>query len=541
MPLVLRYVDKNGEINERFMKYIPCDTGTTGEALTQKILNTLTHDLNLDIGNCRGQCYDGAGNMAGKFSGVATRILQINNLSLYTHCASHRLNLAVATSCKLQNVKNMMEYGRKIASFFHTPKRQLLLEEMIKKHLKNYKHIKLIDPCETRWVLRIDALERFIEMYIPLFKAIEYISENRDESWEDSAGDAYGYRFGLKNFEFIITLVTVRMLLCYTKSATIQLQKSSLDIIEGLNQVSIMLKSLRTARTLIDAYHSIWFEEAKRIAQSVDATLDAPRTCDRQVYRGNSPSDNVETHYKLNVAIPFLDHLLQELNSRFSEKNCIAIRGISIVPAIMKKEYEEKSTSLGKRNWQKAFDSPSSIKESGVQANKPVSGECQMVRIQRLDKVWKRYFDQFCRQYANDLPDISSLSHEVDNWESAWIDIPDRELPHNISETLKITNKISFPNIYACLKILATFPVTSCSCERSASSVRLLKTYLRSTMTTERLNGLATIYTHKYKAIDLGKTINKFSIKNRPRLKLTNILNSNNMDEKDDAVISEIY
>ena len=70
MPLVLRYVDKNGEINERFMKYIPCDTGTTGEALTQKILNTLTHDLNLDIGNCRGQCYDGAGNMAGKFSGV---------------------------------------------------------------------------------------------------------------------------------------------------------------------------------------------------------------------------------------------------------------------------------------------------------------------------------------------------------------------------------------------------------------------------------------------------------------------------------------
>ena len=140
------------------------------------------------------------------------------------------------------------------------------------------------------------------------------------------------------------------------------------------------------------------------------------------------------------------------------------------------------------------------------------------------------------------MPDISFISHEVDNWESAWIDVPDDQLPKNISDTLKMTNKISFPNIYACLKILAVLPVTSCTCERSASSVRLLKTYLRSRMTLERLNGLATTYTHRDKKVDIEKVIDNFARKNKRRLKLVNILDTdNNMETIDEAIVSEIY
>ncbi|XP_065054607.1 uncharacterized protein LOC135683315 [Rhopilema esculentum] len=56
MPLVLRNVDGNGDMKERFMKYITCDTGTTGDALKTKILNCITNDLNLNIMDCRGQC-----------------------------------------------------------------------------------------------------------------------------------------------------------------------------------------------------------------------------------------------------------------------------------------------------------------------------------------------------------------------------------------------------------------------------------------------------------------------------------------------------
>jgi hypothetical protein len=49
----------------------------------------------------------------------------------------------------------------------------------------------------------------------------------------------------------------------------------------------------------------------------------------------------------------------------------------------------------------------------------------------------------------------------------------------------------SFPNASIAYRILLTIPVTVASAERSFSKLKLIKTYLRSTMLQERLNGLA--------------------------------------------------
>ena len=84
MPVIIRFVDKCGEIQERFIKFIHCDTGLTGNALKDKIVDLISNELQLNLTNCRGQCYDGAGNMAGKFSGLSSRILALNPLALYT-------------------------------------------------------------------------------------------------------------------------------------------------------------------------------------------------------------------------------------------------------------------------------------------------------------------------------------------------------------------------------------------------------------------------------------------------------------------------
>ena len=62
-------------------------------------------------------------------------------------------------------------------------------------------------------------------------------------------------------------------------------------------------------------------------------------------------------------------------------------------------------------------------------------------------------------------------------------------LPDNVSNTLKTINFSEFQNIKVALRIIGTLAVTSCECERSFSALRRLKTYTRSTMVAERLNG----------------------------------------------------
>ena len=87
LPLILRFVDVAGTICEEFVDFVLCDTGTTGTAIAGKILGTLeTYGLNL--GYLRGQGYDGAGNMAGKYRGAAATIQSKCPKAVYVHCAA---------------------------------------------------------------------------------------------------------------------------------------------------------------------------------------------------------------------------------------------------------------------------------------------------------------------------------------------------------------------------------------------------------------------------------------------------------------------
>jgi hypothetical protein len=87
LSIVLRYVDKQCQIREKFLGFVPCKKGVSGEALATTI-KAFLRDLNLRIDDCRGQGYDGAGNLAGRLSGVAARIQETNEKALYVHCNS---------------------------------------------------------------------------------------------------------------------------------------------------------------------------------------------------------------------------------------------------------------------------------------------------------------------------------------------------------------------------------------------------------------------------------------------------------------------
>ena len=51
--------------------------------------------------------------------------------------------------------------------------------------------------------------------------------------------------------------------------------------------------------------------------------------------------------------------------------------------------------------------------------------------------------------------------------------------------------------LHAALRLAATFPMITCSCDCSISVLRRLKTYVRNTMSQERMNGLALLNVHR--------------------------------------------
>ena len=136
------------------------------------------------------------------------------------------------------------------------------------------------------------------------------------------------------------------MVLGYARSATLQLQGQRIDIMKGLQEVSTIIFSLQTERNDSDTYHNGWFEEAVDVADSVGAIVFSPRLCNRQVHRNNVAADDVSTYFKRNLTMPFIDHFLHELCTRFADTNCIAYTALSIVPAVMIKEYSSKSQEV---------------------------------------------------------------------------------------------------------------------------------------------------------------------------------------------------
>ena len=141
---------------------------------------------------------------------------------------------------------------------------------------------------------------------------------------------------------------------------------------------------------------------------------------------------------------------------------------------------------------------------------------------------WQKSFIEFCKHYKRDLPSFEVLEIELLMWETFWCNKEDDSLPDSIASTLRasVSRQDAFPNIFAALKILGTIPVTSCECERAISVLRRLKTYLRSSMTQERLNGLAMMSIHRNRPIDVDRVINLFAAKHPRKMVLIDLLDS---------------
>ena len=82
VSICLRYVDPQTlQVHEDCIGLYATDR-TDASTIAKLILDLLVR-FNLPVKNCRGQCYDGAANMAGRRAGVAAKIKEVGPRALY--------------------------------------------------------------------------------------------------------------------------------------------------------------------------------------------------------------------------------------------------------------------------------------------------------------------------------------------------------------------------------------------------------------------------------------------------------------------------
>ena len=331
----------------------------------------------LDPSKLRGQAYDGAGNMSGSLNGTAALISNDNPLALYLHCASHSLNLAVVKSLDETSVRNMIGVVNRVSIFFSAhPKRQRKLEEAIDQTQAGSAVRKLKDLCRTRWVERIDALDRFKKLHSSLVSCFETISSEGSCCWTpDSLTDASTLLLAISTTDFLSALVITSSSLSYLMALTKSLQSEAKDIVEAVSEIGNLTSVLQDLRDNVDRYHEEWFAEVEQMCTALGTEPSLPRLCARQTHCSNVPSQTPTEYYRRTITIPLLDHMLSEMDRRFSTHQQTAVTGLYLVPSVLvsKALVEVKST------------------------------------LSKLGDM-----------YSNDLPYPSSLQSEIHTWYLKW-------------------------------------------------------------------------------------------------------------------------
>ena len=98
------------------------------------------------------------------------------------------------------------------------------------------------------------------------------------------------------------------------------LHKKKLDIFAVSKLIDSVLDILRQNRSNCEnVFHKI-FDQGKNECEKYDAPLPISRRCKSQVFRDNYPSDDPEYFFREAIFVPYLDHLIVEMEDRFFDQ-----------------------------------------------------------------------------------------------------------------------------------------------------------------------------------------------------------------------------
>ena len=304
LPVCLRFVDSEGSIREEFVAFLKLNrvrAADIADALVKCLEN-----LGLSLSELRGQGYDGASTMGGHKSGVQARIREKQPKAVYTHCASHSLNLVIVKSCSVPEIRNCIDSIKSITIWVkYSPKREALLKAIAGECTYPASRQTLLNICITRWVESIDGWERFSLAHpflVKMFEVILYGSSDFplfNDGWSsEDKQNALAHMKKLECFEFVYSMVTLSRSLLYLKQAVVNLQGKNKDIVSGVSTVMQCCEDLKKVREDIEAYSQRIYLHSCRIAEKSGIFVSIPRTVRCQQHRSNPESSSVADHMK---------------------------------------------------------------------------------------------------------------------------------------------------------------------------------------------------------------------------------------------------
>lgn len=481
MSLSIRWVDSSFTIHEDVLGLIQLPD-TKAVTIFHAIKDVLIR-CSLPLSQCRGQAFDGAANMSGVKHGVQALVKSEASQALYVHCLAHNLNLClkdVTNTCDL--VRNVMDFIYSVVQLVRFSPKRLSLFDSLRRDVNLHgvdttPSLRML--CPTRWTVRHTAIDSVIKNYQVLQTALEQIQLGHDEY----AAKASGLLARMEKFDTFFALKLAHLVFSATDQLSLNLQAVDITIQEAIRGAELLtthLKSLRNESSFNRFYDAV-YQESKNLTEEpcLPRQRKTPKRYDQggQSHQYECPKAKYRHAYFETIELA-----AGEIEKRFAHKDMSTI-----------KEIEEILVKAG-------------------------NGEA----IDTLSPVIQSYF-------GNDIDldrfkvQLTLVKDMIKTANAETVPVTKVTNVRTIASAMNASDiyKTMLSEVDKVLKIYFTFPVTTATAERSFSSLRRIKTFLRSTMTECRLNNLFLLYVHKSltDALDLSKIAKGFVSVNSRRIK----------------------
>lgn len=438
LTVVLRYME-GAEPVERFFTFLP-STGHKGIDMAKAVQSYLK-DIGINILDCRGQSYDNASNMSGKYQGMQSRLLEINPCATFIPCFGHSLNLVgteAASSCS--EAVSFFDLVQALYVLFtsSTSRHKKLHDVLQEKNTVVSMPKKLSD---TRWSCRADAVQALTKGYEDIMDLLLDMLEDDNEK-ADCRCTARGLHDRMARLETGIFAEFWKVLLERFNKSSKTLQSTKLN----LNAASDVLKSLlEFVKEQRDRFN--YFEEAGSLLSGTNVyTTQTKRKRRRNTrldpldYGQSTEADmSPKDEFRTKALFPCIDSLVACIEKRLLAYRDVADRfGFFIyLPNMNQTSVTEAATKL------------LSFYKDDLDDSFPYE---------------LLHFQHFVSVFLDQKEDSVSLEWFMYNL----------ILEKDVAAT--------FPNTTTALKIYLTLMITNCSGERSFSKMKLIKNLNRTTM-----------------------------------------------------------